>query len=69
MFLYEANYTGTQMARHFNCCTKVVYRRLKEEGLTLSNRYSTATDAEIDSTVAELKKSFPNSGSKVYTFI
>jgi len=61
----EANYTGVQMANHFNCSKKVVYRRLKEESLSLKTRYASPTDEDLDITVTEMKESFPNAGSQV----
>lgn len=62
---HKANFTGVQMASHFQCSTKLVYSRLKEEGLNLKERFNEISDQAMDEAVEELKESFPKAGAQV----
>ena len=52
--LHAQNYTGKQMAQHFGCSTKVVYRRLKAEGLSLREKYSKITEQQLEEKVTDM---------------
>ncbi|XP_033729585.1 uncharacterized protein LOC117318741 [Pecten maximus] len=61
--LHNMNYTAKQMAQHFGCSAKVVYKRLYACGLHQRDKYSNITDDALDSVVAQTQTSFPNAGS------
>ena len=62
MAFYKGKYTAVQMAAHFKCSTKVVYKRLKEEGLQLGGNIP---NEELDGEVQAVKQSHPKADSQV----
>ena len=59
--LHEAGYTLTDIAYALQISRSTLWRRLKEDGVSL-NRYSDISDADLDSIVRAYKESNPNCG-------
>lgn len=62
--LYRRGYTAKAMARHFECSTSVLYKRLYEENLHMRDRYN-CDNQELEQHIRELNHQFPNSGAEV----
>lgn len=60
----ESGFTSVQIADMLNVGVSTVIRRIKEFGFSLSKRYTDITPEDLDESVSEILRDFPNSGYK-----
>ena len=66
--LFKLNYTVPEMAKHFGCSAKLIYKKLYGLKLKQRDRYTSVDDEELDEKVEVLQQKYPNSGSVVSMF-
>ncbi len=63
-FLIENNFTAPHIAEMIGVSLRTVHRRISEYGLSISARYSTLTDEELDQIVDDIQGQFPTCGNR-----
>ncbi|XP_039598578.1 uncharacterized protein LOC120519887 [Polypterus senegalus] len=63
--LISQGYTGKRIAEHIGCSASYIYKRLKTEGLSPRQKFSSITDNELDEECKRLQASCPNAGSEM----
>lgn len=63
-FLQE-KYTARQIAEHFGCSVKLIYKKCYSLGLKFKDKYFNGPDNELLQEISSIHSNFPNSGSKV----
>ena len=61
----KLGFSVPKMAQHFHCSIHQVYKRLYEGGLHQRKKYTTISDHELYTTIADLHQMYPNTGSVV----
>lgn len=67
--LHSQGFTAKQMSSMLHCSAQLVYKQLYEAGIHQRDKYCIIHSADLEAKVAELHKAFPNSGSKVITWV
>lgn len=62
---YREGCTATEMARHFGCSNKTIYKQLYQKGMPLRARYCQITDDELESKIRQIHGDHPNAGHTV----
>ncbi|CAH0562890.1 unnamed protein product [Brassicogethes aeneus] len=63
--LIGENFTARQIAQHFNCSEKLIYKKCYSFNIKLRDKYFTGTDAELEEEISRLHVEYPNSGAQV----
>ncbi|XP_051778551.1 uncharacterized protein LOC127526648 [Erpetoichthys calabaricus] len=63
--LISQGYTGKRIAEHIGCSASYIYKRLKTEGLSPRQKFSSIADNELDEECKRLQASCPNAGSEM----
>ncbi|XP_026114742.1 uncharacterized protein LOC113093121 [Carassius auratus] len=58
-------FTAQELANLFGASERTIRRRMKPHHLRVSDLYSTISDAELDSTIEEIQRMYPNSGYRI----
>jgi len=53
-FLIQENYTAKEMAKHFDCSTKLVYKKCYSFGIKIRNKYYNGSDTELHREISDL---------------
>ncbi|KAJ8925281.1 hypothetical protein NQ315_009109 [Exocentrus adspersus] len=62
-FLVSEGFTGVEMAKHFSCSPSTVYKAIYKNGLKMHTKYSNISDEDLETSIRQLNKNYPNSGS------
>lgn len=65
----KENYTAGDMAEHFGCSKKLIYKICYLHGLKFHNKYYDGSNAELRNEIMMLHNRFPNSGSQVSFYL
>ncbi|CAG2221929.1 unnamed protein product [Mytilus edulis] len=60
---HDFGFTAKKMAQHFGCSTVLVYKRLKEEGISQRGKYTDISDQQLDEKIESIHSNHPNTGS------
>ncbi|XP_071105260.1 uncharacterized protein [Haliotis cracherodii] len=63
--LQKKGYTAAKIAHHLSCSASTAYNKLYSSGMSMRNKYTDLTDEEVQRKVADIKESFPNTGSEM----
>ncbi|KAK7155993.1 hypothetical protein R3I94_006153 [Phoxinus phoxinus] len=58
-------FTAQEIANLFGASERTIRRRMKQYHMRVSDLYSTISDAELDSTIEEIQRMYPNSGYRI----
>ena len=64
-YLRTLRFTWTKIAEFLGVSRSTLYRRLKEEGIDHSAKYTNIADNDLDRTVESIKQSHPNDGERL----
>ena len=62
MYLLETGFTCLKMACMLVGSCRTIHRRFQENGLSVSSKYSSLVDSDLDVLVSEIRNDFPNYG-------
>ena len=62
VYLIEHNFNAIQIAKMFGISLSTVRRRMREQGLNTSQRFTPLTENELDNIVSDIKQSHPKCG-------
>ena len=62
IFLVDHGFSVSSIAELLGVCRSTVNRRMREWDLSVARRYADINDAELDRTVLEIKRGFPDAG-------
>lgn len=65
----KEKYTAAEMAEHFGCSKKLVYKICYFNGLKFRDKYYHGSDAEFRNEIMMLHNCFPNNGSQVRFYV
>lgn len=65
LLLYRQGFTVKQMGSKLGCSSKYIHRRLACENLTIRGRYTTISDDDLRSKIADLHNKHPKAGIEV----
>ncbi|KYN15598.1 hypothetical protein ALC57_12183, partial [Trachymyrmex cornetzi] len=68
-FLIQENYTAKEMTKHFDCSTKLVYKKCYSFGIKMRNKYYNDSDAELYREIFDLHAQYSNSGIFYYILV
>ena len=63
-FLIDSQFTVPQMANIIGVSVRTIHRRLSDYGISVRDKYTTLTNAELDEYISRLHSEFPLCGNK-----
>jgi hypothetical protein len=67
-FFMKTGLSAVQMAKHFGCSASLVYKKLRQQNLTVRSKYSTMSAGQLDDHIRDIRLNNVNAGNEVGSF-